>query len=261
MTLEEMRAKKKELGYSYGHIADYSGVPLSTVQKVFSGATESPRYNTLRAIEKVLLEPTQMNVREAAIEYGRPIQKKQGEYTVSDYYAWPEDERVELIDGVIYDMGAPYLDHQDIVGEIFLALKSHVKKNKGKCRVNMAPVDVQLDCDEKTMVQPDVLVVCKRERLNVKNVYGAPDMVVEVLSKSTRKKDMSIKLHKYSNAGVREYWIVDPKHKKVIVYDLENDMDITIYTFEDKVPVKIFQNECMVDFKEINDYVEELFLE
>ncbi len=261
MTLEEMREKKRELGYSYSHIADYSGVPLSTVQKIFSGATQAPRYDTLRAIEKVLLDPTRMNVREAAVEYGKPIQKKQGEYTVSDYYAWPEDERVELIDGVIYDMGAPYGDHQQIVLEIAFVLKSHVKKNKGKCVVGISPLDVQLDCDEKTMVQPDVMVVCKRELLNVKNVYGAPDMVVEVLSKSTRKKDMSIKLHKYCNAGVREYWIVDPKNKKVIVYDLENDMDITLYTFEDKVPVKVFQNECVVDFKEINDYVEELFSE
>lgn len=255
MTLEEMRAKKRELGYSYGHIADYSGVPLSTVQKIFSGATQSPRYDTLCAIEKVLLDPRRMNVREPAIEYGRPIEKKQGEYTVSDYYAWPEEERIELIDGVIYDMGASYVDHQNVVGEIFYTLKSHVKKNKGKCMVGLSPLDVQLDCDEKTMVRPDVLVVCQRERINVRNVYGAPDMVVEVLSKSTRKKDMSIKLHKYSNAGVREYWIVDIKNSKVIVYDLENDMDITLYSFEDKVPVKIFNNECVVDFKEISEYI------
>lgn len=256
MTLEEMRAKKKELGYSYEHIADYSGVPLSTVQKVFSGATQSPRYDTLRAIERVLLDPTRLVVKEAAVEYGRPIQKRQGEYNVSDYYAWPEDERIELIDGVIYDMSAPYLDHQDIVGEIAFALKSYIRQNKGKCRVYESPVDVQLDCDDKTMVQPDVLVVCQRDRLTKRNIFGAPDMVVEVISKFTRKKDMSLKLHKYSNAGVREYWIVDPKNKMVLVYDLENDMDITIYSFQDKVPVKIFNNECIVDFSEIEDYTD-----
>ena len=254
MTLEEMRAKKKELGYSYEHIADYSGVPLSTVQKVFSGATQSPRYDTLRAIERVLLDPTRLVVKEAAVEYGRPIQKRQGEYTVSDYYAWPEEERIELIDGVIYDMAAPDWNHQDIAGEIFYVLKSYVKKNKGKCVVGIAPIDVQLDCDDKTMVQPDVLVVCQRDRLTSRNVFGAPDMVVEVLSKSTRKKDMSLKLHKYSNAGVREYWIVDPKNKIILVYDLENDMEVTIYSFQDKVPVKIFHNECVVDFSEIEDY-------
>jgi Uma2 family endonuclease len=251
-----MRAKKKELGYSYEHIADYSGVPLSTVQKVFSGATQSPRYDTLRAIERVLSDPHPMAVKEAAIEYGRPIQKRQGEYTVADYYAWPEEDRIELIDGVIYDMSAPDIKHQDLVGEIAFALKSFIKQNNGKCRVYEAPVDVQLDRDDKTMVQPDILVVCHRDRLTKQNVYGAPDMVVEVLSSSTRKKDMSLKLHKYSNAGVLEYWMVDPKMKRVIVYDLENDMDIAIYSFRDMVPVKIFNNECVVDFREIEEYTE-----
>ena len=122
--------------------------------------------------------------------------------------------------------------------------------------VLQAPTDVQLDCDEKTMVQPDILVVCQRNRLTKQNVYGAPDMVVEVLSKSTRKKDMSLKLYKYSNAGVLEYWIVDPNNKMVFVYDLENDMDVNIYSFQDKVPVKIFNNECVVDFSEMNDYTD-----
>ena len=124
MTLEEMKAKKKELGYSYEHIADYSGVPLSTVQKVFSGATQSPRYDTLRAIERVLSDPHPMAVKEAAIEYGRPIQKRQGEYTVTDYYGWPEEDRIELIDGVIYDLSAPDIKHQELVGEIAYLLRN-----------------------------------------------------------------------------------------------------------------------------------------
>jgi Uma2 family endonuclease len=256
MTLEEMRAKKKELGYSYEHIADYSGVPLSTVQKVFSGATQSPRYDTLRAIEKVLLDSHPMVVKEAAIEYGRPIQKRQGEYTVSDYYAWPEEDRIELIDGVIYDMGAPSIIHQMILSRLSFHLQMHIAKNNGKCMVLQSPTDVQLDRDDKTMVQPDILVVCQRDRITKQNVYGAPDMVVEVLSKSTRKKDMSLKLHKYSNAGVLEYWIVDPENKMVLVYDLENDMEIAMYSFKDKVPVKIFNNECVVDFSEIEEYME-----
>lgn len=256
MTLEEMRAKKKELGYSYEHIADYSGVPLSTVQKVFSGATQSPRYDTLHAIEKVLSDSHRMVVKEVAVEYGRPIQKRKGEYTVSDYYAWPEDERIELIDGVIYDMGAPSILHQMILSRLSFHLQMHIEKNKGKCMVLQAPTDVQLDCDEKTMVQPDIFVICQRGCLTKQNVYGAPDMVVEILSKSTRKKDMSLKLHKYSNAGVLEYWIVDPNNKMVLVYDLENDMDVTIYSFQDKVPVKIFNNECVIDFSEMNDYTD-----
>ena len=82
-----------------------------------------------------------------------------------------------------------------------------------------APMDVQLDCDDKTMVQPDVMVVCDRDKITRKCIYGAPDLAVEILSDSTKKKDMYVKLGKYMEAGVREYWLVDPKGKKVIVYD------------------------------------------
>lgn len=257
MTLSEMKERKKELGYSYEKIADWSGVPLSTVQKVFSGVTQSPRYDTLRAIEEVLTDEPAMAVREAAVQYGRPIEKKQGEYTTADYYAWPEDERIELIDGVIYDMSAPSWVHQDIIGEIAYALKKYIKENNGKCKVGVSPVDVQLDRDHKTMVQPDIMVICKRNIINKKSVFGAPDMIIEVLSKSTRKKDMTVKLNKYVNAGVREYWMVDLEKDSIIVYDIENDMTISIYTFEDKVPVKIFDDQCLIDFKGIKAYLEE----
>ncbi len=201
-------------------------------------------------------ETDTMFVKEPAIEYGRPIQKKQGEYTVSDYYAWPEDERIELIDGVIYDMGAPSVSHQIIISRLSFALQKYIENNKGKCLVLNAPTDVQLDRDNKTMLQPDILVVCQKDVLTEKNIYGAPTMVVEVLSQSTRKKDMSIKLHKYSNAGVKEYWIVDNKNKVILVYDLENDMDVAVYTFDSEVPVKIFDNKCVVDFKDISRYME-----
>lgn len=257
MTLSEMKERKKELGYTNEQIADWSNVPLSTVQKIFSGATQAPRYETLRAIEEILTDRPAMAVRDAAIQYGRPIEKRQGEYTVADYYAWPQDERIELIDGVIYDMSAPQLMHQDLVGEMSYALKTYIRKNKGKCRVYEAPVDVQLDCDDKTMVQPDVIVVCDKDKFTKKNVFGAPDLVVEVLSKWTKKKDMSIKLSKYINAGVREYWMIDPEKEVVIVYDIENDLQVGVYNFESQIPVQIFGGDCVIDFKEIKGYLEE----
>ena len=259
MTLSEMKERKKELGYSYEQIAEMSGVPLSTVQKVFSGATQSPRYDTLVAIEKILVNDSSSAVRETACEYGKGLGKKQGEYTIEDYYNWPDDERIELIDGVIYDMATPLIVHQDIVGEIGFILKSYIKKKKGKCKVYDMPVDVQLDCDNRTMVQPDIQIVCDREKFTERVVFGAPDFVLEVLSPSTRKKDMTIKLNKYVHAGVREYWIVDPKKEIVIVYEIgekEEDMQVSFYTFESQVPVRIFDNACMVDFKEIKEYIE-----
>ena len=261
MTLEEMRAKKKELGYSYEHIADYSGVPLSTVQKVFSGATRSPRYDTLCAIEKVLSDPHRMVVKEVAVEYGRPIQKRQGEYTVSDYYAWPKDERIELIDGVIYDMAAPTSLHQLIAGRVYTRFSNHIEKNNGKCIALISPADVQISKDDKTIVQPDVMILCDKKLFKMGRIYGAPDLIVEILSPSTRKKDMTIKLKKYTDSGVREYWIVDPRNKRIIVHDLEHGDAVTLYGFEEKVPVRIFDNKCEVDFAEIYDYISFLYEE
>lgn len=261
MTLSEMKERKKELGYSYEQIADMSGVPLSTVQKVFSGATQSPRYDTLLAIEKVLKGYSANRIGEAAISYGSCPRKKQGEYTIEDYYNWPEDERIELIDGVIYHVSMPSIRHQRIVGEIDFTFKSFVKKKKGKCEIFGAGIDVRLDCDDKTMVVPDISVVCEKDKFTEQYLDGAPDLVVEVLSPSTRKKDMTLKLSKYAEAGVREYWIIDPKKETVIVYEFsredEADTQIHFYTFANQIPVAIWDGECVVDFAEIKSYISE----
>ena len=109
------------------------------------------------------------------------------------------------------------------------------------------------------MVQPDVLVVCDRSKLKYGRLYGTPDFVVEVLSPSTRKKDMYTKLSKYANADVREYWIVDPETKRILVYNFEGDDFVNLYTFEDKVPVAVFEGKCIVDFAEIYEYIRFLY--
>lgn len=255
MTVEEMKRRKKELGYTNEMVAEYSGVPLSTVQKIFAGVTTSPRYETLLALEKVFKEEQHM-ISESVAAYRV---KRQGDYTLKDYYELPEDRRAELIDGVIYDMAAPMADHQLIGTEIWDQLKSYIKSKNGKCIPFVAPVDVQLDCDDRTMVQPDVLVVCNRNKIVRRCVYGTPDFIVEVLSASTKKKDMSIKLEKYMSAGVREYWLVDPDKQKILVYDLEHNEFPAIYGFDAKVPVRIFDGECEIDFTEIYEYVKFLY--
>lgn len=258
MSIKEMKERKIELGYSYEQIADKSGVPLSTVQKIFSGVTRSPRYETLCALERVLWDYPPSMVRETACEYGKSLVKKQGEYTMEDYYNWPEDERIELIDGVIYYMSSPSVKHQRIIGEIDFCLKSYVRKKKGKCEIFGVGIDVRLDRDDRTIVIPDITVVCKKDDFTEQYLNGAPDLAVEVLSPSTRKKDMTIKLNKYGAAGVREYWIVDPQKETVVVYKFnkEDDVDVAFYTFENQVPVGIFNDECIVDFKEIKEYIE-----
>ncbi len=204
---------------------------------------------SLRKAWQEKAEAGELEVHEAAPEY--VLEKKQGSYTLEDYYALPDDRRVELIDGVIYDMGAPTSVHQLFAGEFYNQIKNYIKKKKGNCMPLISPVDVQLDCDDKTMVQPDVLIVCDRDKVIPRCVYGAPDFVIEVLSPSTKKKDMTKKLQKYMDAGVCEYWIVDPKQRRVLVYDFSTETYPTIYGFEDEIPVGLYGGDLKIDMKEV----------
>ena len=187
--------------------------------------------------------------------------KRQGEYTLEDYYALSDERRVELIDGVIYDMSSPSSVHQILTAEIWQQIKAYISKKRGACIPFVSPLDVQLNCDDKTIVQPNVLVVCDRSKVINRCIYGTPDFIAEILSKATKKKDMFIKLEKYMNAGVREYWMVDSDRKQVIVYDFEHDEYPIIYGFDEKVPVAIFDGECMVDFAQIYEYMSFLYEE
>ncbi len=124
-------------------------------------------------------------------------------------------------------------------------------KGGGGCSVFAAPADVQLDRDDRTIVQPDVIVVCDKKKLGKKRVAGAPDFIVEILSPSTREKDMFLKLMKYKKAGVREYWMIDLDKGRVITYDFEADDIPVIHGMDETVPVKIFAGELAVDLSEI----------
>lgn len=255
MDIRELKERKKNLGYSNERIAELSGVPLSTVQKIFAGVTQQPRYDTLAALERAL-DPT--GVREAVFQYG--IDKKQGEYTIEDCNLLPEDVLVELIDGVMYIITSPTLLHQELVGELYIRLKKYIRAKGGQCITMISPVDVHIDeKDDKTLVKPDVFVVCKRDKFTRRWVEGSPDLIIEVLSPSTKKKDMGIKLKKYIETGVREYWLVDPDQRKIMVYDLENYDFPTLYTFDDKIPVGIFDGDCAIDMAEIVEYIEFFF--
>ncbi|MCD7743868.1 MAG: Uma2 family endonuclease, partial [Lachnospiraceae bacterium] len=188
-------------------------------------------------------------VSEALAEYG--VSRQQGEYTLEDYLAWPKEQRVELIDGVIYDMAAPTLIHQAIGGRLYTVFSNFITGRQGSCMAFISPVDVQLDCDDKTIVEPDVLIICDPSKLHRERIYGAPDFVAEVLSPSTSRKDRFLKLSKYRRAGVREYWLIDPDRKKVMVYEFAKSDSAKIYGFSDRVPVGIYNGECQVDFAEI----------
>ena len=147
-----------------------------------------------------------------------------GLYTYADYLLWKFKERVEIIKGKLFKMSAPAIEHQEISfrlsGLFFIHFRHHT------CKVFTAPFDVVfkgLNGKEDTVVQPDLCVVCDPEKLSDgKRCQGAPDLIVEILSPSTAKKDLNNKFRLYEEAGVSEYWIVRPEEQSVTLYVLEN---------------------------------------
>ena len=148
-------------------------------------------------------------------------------YTFADVLTWGEDERIEIINGEAVMMAPPIRSHQKVGGEIFRQLANYLEGKK--CEVYHAPFGVRLfeqdgdsPEDVDTMVEPDISVVCDKNKLDKYGCKGAPDMVVEILSPSTRRHDRLVKLGLYQRAGVREYWIVNPDEKTVQVLLLED---------------------------------------
>lgn len=169
------------------------------------------------------------------------LQSKQ-RYTVSDYLAWNDGQRYELLHGRVHAMSpAPNLSHQAISGNLNWELRSFLKP-KTVCQIFYAPIDVYLS--EDTVVQPDIIVVCDPRKLEKKGCVGAPDLVIEILSPSTAKTDWSDKYNVYEEAGVREYWIVNPDDKLLHVFRLTDGKFLLTGTYasEDKVRIGIFDD-------------------
>ena len=147
-------------------------------------------------------------------------------HTYADYCSWPDDVRYELIDGVAYAMGpAPVRRHQGILLELARQVANILEGSP--CRPYIAPFDVRLpktdeiDDEVNTVVQPDLVVICDRAKLDDKGCRGAPDWVVEVLSPSTAGHDQILKRALYQRVGVREYWLVHPVDRIVTIYTLD----------------------------------------
>ena len=163
-------------------------------------------------------------------------------YTIADIEALPEGERAELIDGEIFMMAPPMTVHQRILVKLIFEIETYIRKNKGNCELLPAPFGVYIKKDNRNYVEPDISVICHEDRLDEKGCHGAPDWIIEIVSPSSRKLDYGRKLAKYIEAGVREYWIVDPEKQAIVVYHpLQPDMP-AVYHFGDCIKTDIYED-------------------
>ena len=172
--------------------------------------------------------------------------------TLDQYEVLPEDKRVEVFDGVVYDMSSPSQIHQTLSMELSNIIYNYIKNKKGSCQVFSAPFDVKLSDKPLTIVQPDIMVICDKDKLDGKRCNGAPDFIIEIVSPNNPADDYIRKLYYYKNAGVREYWIVDPRRKTVIVNYFEGNKLNIQYSFESVIKVNIYED-LLINFSEIAD--------
>lgn len=180
-------------------------------------------------------------------------------YTYADYLTWLDDKRRELINGFVHLMTpAPRRKHQGISFSIGNVFYNYLKRKK--CKAYTAPFDVRLPKNEETgddkiytVVQPDISVICDLEKLDDRGCIGAPDLIIEILSPSTAKKDMNDKFVLYQEAGVKEYWIVNPNDENVNVFFLDKKGKyqlVGMYAGDMKIKVNIF-NDLEINLNDI----------
>ncbi len=187
--------------------------------------------------------------------------KGKWQYTITDIEALPEEVFAELIDGELFvRMESPSERHQDILVGLCFQIEAHIQRKKGRCRVYTAGLGVRIKKDIHNYVLPDITLVCDTEKLDQKGCYGAPDFVVEVVSSSNRKMDYVRKLALYQEAGVREYWIVDPKHEQVTVYDLEHEKEPVLHPFSERIKVGVY-GDLYLDIANCHNTLEEILSE
>lgn len=184
------------------------------------------------------------------------LPKEERIFTYADYLTWPEDDRVEIIDGVPYLQAAPSRIHQEILSELHRQIANFLVGKE--CKVYPAPFHVVLNFeatgdeqDSRNVYEPDITIVCDKSKLDDKGCKGNPDMVIEITSPSTARKDKIEKFNKYEQAGVKEYWIVEPQEKIISVFTLQSNKRYgrpDLYTDEQQVKVSIFED-LIIDLK------------
>lgn len=186
-----------------------------------------------------------------------PLPKENKKYTYADYLTWPENEQWEVFEGVPYMQAAPSWQHQAISGELYRQFANHLQ-GKG-CQAFTSPFDLRLpngeeqDKETTNVFQPDIVVICDKNRLKGTGYFGTPALIIEISSPSTSRTDRVLKFNKYEKAGVKEYWIVDPDGKYVNIFTLQEDKRYgrpESYTEENKVKVSVFPD-LLIDLSQV----------
>jgi len=175
--------------------------------------------------------------------------------TLEQYEALPENRRVEVFENVVYDMSIPSQIHQTLSMELSNIIYNYIKNKKGSCQVFSAPFDVKQSEQPLTIVQPDIMIICDKDKLDENRCNGAPDFIIEIVSPGNPTDDYIRKLYYYENYGVREYWIVDPYRKITTVNNFEDNIVNVQYSFNSIIKVNIY-DDLLINFSAIADLLD-----
>lgn len=237
---------------------------LSADPKVYCGKArqyETRRGSALQNLEAMGYVPdmssascedgNQRLLKEPKAVYHTTADSHDENHTIEEYHRLPEGTRVELIDGKYFTLESPVYRHQQILQNAFLSLSLQFQKEGGACKVCISPLDVHLkEHAEDTVVQPDLFILCDDTKIHADGfVWGPPDFILEVLSPGTRKKDLNYKCWKYFDAGVREFWAIDPDMALLIKYTLEDDYLPHMMPLDHTEPLWIYGGKVQLDLK------------
>lgn len=170
--------------------------------------------------------------------------------TLEQYEALPENTRVEVFENIVYDITSPSQIHQSLSIQLSTVINNYILRKRGDCNIFNAPFDVKLSDHPLIIVQPDIMIVCDKDKLDGKRCNGAPDFIIEIVSPGNPSDDYIRKLYYYQNYGVREYWIVDPRRKIVTVNYFEGNIVSVQYPFDSIIKVNIY-DDLYISFPDI----------
>lgn len=248
MNIDILAKAREEKGISYARLSELTGISAGALHKILTGETKNPRKDNLDLLEEILIKNTPDSA----------CKDKGGNWlcTLEDYYREAEVRRVELIHGSLCDMPQTDQLHQLLLIPIIYAFGKYIETYKGPCVVMTSSIDVQLNEDENTLVHPDMVVICDETKVHRNCIFGAPDFVLEIMTPESRTKDMFLKSYMYAEAGVREYWLLDPEKQMLISFYFESgNLFPKESPLEGKCGVNIYNGRLQINLDELRDII------